>query len=135
MHLTSTYVEPKTPPALMDNLMAARFTSFFTLLAGLWFWGLPILIWGLSDEPLAWNSWLAGGLVITFACIRLVWPRYTTLASWANAVLGVWILLSPFLFGYSGNLILFFDTIGPGLIILGYSLFSSSFTRRLPASL
>jgi hypothetical protein len=68
-------------------------------LVGLWLLVSPWLL-GKSWLPSATcNALAVGAAVLTLAAIRLKTPEATFL-SWINCLLGVWLFLSPFLFGF-----------------------------------
>jgi len=131
MILHSSYQEPPTAPQVVDRIMAARFTSGFCALAALSFFVAPITYFGVSEQPYGWNSWLIGGVILTLAFTRILWPSWSTLSSLINAALGVWVMISPWVFDYTDQLPLTVNCVGAGAAIVGLSLFSASFTRNL----
>jgi hypothetical protein len=87
----------KRPDRPGDGFRAA---STLNVVAGIW---LIISPWVLGDfwPPVARsNSVLVGIGVLIVAAIRLTMPR-TTVLSWINFLLGMWLLFSPFLLSYS----------------------------------
>lgn len=131
MLLKNTYVESPIMPRVWDSLTAARFTSFFCSLSGLAIFTAPILFFGLSEHSYGTNATLVGGMILILALTRLLWPGWSTAASWVNAVLGVWMIISPWVFGYTDWLSLTVLSVGAGAHVVGFSLFSASFTRNL----
>src|SRR5579872_3324842 len=83
------------------NAHPARGASLIALLAGLWLFFSP-WIYGAFTNSNAWNSWIVGALVFVFAMIRRHQPAETGL-SWLNSILGIWIVVSPWVYGYSGH--------------------------------
>ena len=79
----------------------ARGASIIALLAGLWLFVSP-WVYGAYGNTNAWNSWIVGALIFLFALIRMNQPAATGL-SWLNSILGIWIFISPWVFGYTGN--------------------------------
>lgn len=79
----------------------ARGASRITLLAGVWLFISP---WIYADHgyPDAWNIRIAGVLIFLFALMRLNRPSAVGL-SWANTILGIWIFVSPWVYGYTGR--------------------------------
>ena len=76
----------------------ARGASSLTVLFGVWLFLSP-WIYGVSGHASAWNSWIIGALIIIFAVIRRSHPAVTSL-SWINSALGIWIVASPWVYGY-----------------------------------
>jgi hypothetical protein len=133
MLLKSLYLESRIRPEVWDRLSAARFTSGFCALAAMSFFVTPVTFFGVSEQPYGTNAWLAGGLILVLALTRTLFPGGSTIASWSNAVLGVWVIVSPWIFSYTDNLPLTVNSVGAGAAIIGLSLFSASFTRGLRA--
>ncbi|HEX4135741.1 MAG TPA: SPW repeat protein [Bryobacteraceae bacterium] len=79
----------------------ARGASLIALLAGLWLFFSP-WIYGAFANSNAWNSWIVGALIFLFARIRMNRPAETGL-SWLNSILGIWIFISPWVYGYTAN--------------------------------
>jgi|SRR5215472_17696584 len=79
----------------------ARWASFVAVLAGLWLLVSP-LIFGVYGNASAWNSWIIGALIVIFAVIRMSHPLATSL-SWLNSAFGIWIFVSPWIYGYEGG--------------------------------
>jgi hypothetical protein len=79
----------------------AKGASLLALLAGLWLFISP-WIYGAYGNADAWNSWIAGALVLLFALVRFNRPSHTR-PSWLNSILGIWIFLSPWVYGYTGS--------------------------------
>lgn len=125
------YREPLVDPEAQDRMIAARVTTLVTTLAAFCFFNTPILYFGVSEQGNAFNAWIVGGLLLCLCIARLVWPAGTTFISYTNAVLGVWVLISPWVYGYTGYLGHWINDMCCGSIILAFSLFSSTFTRNL----
>jgi hypothetical protein len=120
------------PPELADRTVAAQISSFVCALAALCFFLSPITYFGYSEQPSAWTAWCVGALMFVLASTRLVRPASSTVASYINAALGVWVFCSPWIFGhYPTYLGLSINSMAVGAIVFGFSLFSAWFTRGL----
>lgn len=62
--------------------------------------------------------------MIIFAITRLSRPAYSTAMSWANLVLGIWILCSPWIYGYVANTGRFINSLCVGAVVIVFSLLS-----------
>lgn len=131
MILQSSYSEPTMPHDVMDRLMTARVASLITALAGYAFMIAPILFFSAGLQANSWNERVVGFLVVTLALIRVWKPASTTAASWTNAGLGCWMVLSPWIFGYSSDFNRSAGYVGMGLTVIGFSIFSGTFTKNL----
>ena len=98
---------PDTHPALGAN--------FIALLAGLWLVLSP-WIYGAYGNYNAWNSWIAGVLIFVFAGMRRSHPAATNLC-WLNSALGLWMMVSPWIYGYTMNASRLVNSLCIGLIV------------------
>lgn len=122
-------------PATEDRRIAARICSFFSWLAALWFFVSPWAYFGVSDEPSAWNAWIVGAVMVLASIIRVIKPLGTAGFSAANVVLAFWVLISPFVFGYTGETARLVNTLAVGTVILSCSLVSLLVSRDRRATL
>jgi hypothetical protein len=116
--------EKTLSPESYDREVAARTSSLFCWLAAFWFFITPWTFFGVSAQSSAWNAWLVGGAMVIASMVRMTHPRDTTTFSMLNVVLSIWVLISPFVFGYvhdTGRLV---STLSAGAVILGSSLMS-----------
>jgi hypothetical protein len=79
---------------------ASRPASALNLIAGIWliispwllgYYGLPVALWG---------TLLVGIAVVVLAVIRMA-TTGTVGLSWLNLFLGIWLIISPFVLGFS----------------------------------
>ena len=82
------------------NAHPAVRASLITFLAGLWLLVSPWVYRAYGNSG-AWNNWIVGALIVLLAAIRMNRPAATGL-SWVNSILGIWIFVSPWVFGYNG---------------------------------
>ena len=77
----------------------ARGVHMFALVLGVWLVVAPfVLSYGHTTATV--NEFIVGLLIAGFSFIRLRSP-VDSWASWAIAGLGLWLVLSPFIFGYA----------------------------------
>ncbi|MBV8812555.1 MAG: SPW repeat protein [Acidobacteriaceae bacterium] len=128
----ATYMHPtiKETPTRRDTLIAAQTVSLMCAVGALWLFVSP---WadGFSDYRDPWNAWIVGAVMFVCSLIRLIGPARTTFFSYVNAVLAVWILVSPWVYGYAGNGPRLTNSLAVGVFILAMSLVSARETRHL----
>lgn len=85
-----------------------RIASGINLLLGICLAGSPLVLGdfhvGFDMSP-TWSVVVVGGLVVLCSALRFSWPQQTIGVSGANIAFGFWTLISPWVFGYSIDLI------------------------------
>jgi hypothetical protein len=66
-----------------------------------------------------------GGILLLSSMLRLWYPLSTVAFSWFNMVLGVWVFISPWVFGYTSETGRLVNTLCLGVVITGMSLMSA----------
>jgi hypothetical protein len=73
--------------------------DWLNLVLGAWLIIAPFLGVGLGTPAAVWNSYIVGVAVLVFAWVALSRPhRWEEII---NLVLGVWLIISPFVLGYA----------------------------------
>ncbi len=111
-------------PERRDRMVAARTAGLMTIVATLWFFVSPFAYWGASNTSSAWNAWLVGALMFLLACARELRPLRTRILSKINAVLAVWVFISPWVYGYTGYTGRFVNSLCVGLFVFAMSIAS-----------
>ncbi len=109
---------------ISDRNVGAQTASLFCFLGAFWFLITPLTIFGVSAEKSGLNCWIVGGLIMFSSFIRFIHPEGTAGFSLFNAILSVWMLVSPFVLGYTHEMFRVFETITLGVILLTLSLTS-----------
>lgn len=81
-----------------NDRMSHQWRDVANLILGLW---MLISPWPLSyiDQPTAaWNAHIVGIIVAVAAIATLI--AFHKWEEWVNVVLGIWLIVSPFLLGY-----------------------------------
>jgi hypothetical protein len=91
---------------------------------GLWIFGSPwllehamvteILGGGLSGM---WNLWIVGLAVVAIALWAI--SAYKPWEEWTNATLGGWLVVSPWVLGFSQSTVLMWDAVISGALVVG----------------
>jgi hypothetical protein len=97
--ILTTKTDP--PPQISDARIAMRVPSLIVFLASSALAGMPILFYGLSHDASSLNFAVVGGILLCSSALRLWFPFATMGFSWLNAILGVWLFISPWVFGNS----------------------------------
>ena len=106
-------------------LRGAKVASTICLLAGIWLFVSP-WVYGAFTQGSAWNSWIVGGLLILFAIARIARPALSIGLSWCNMILGIWVFLSAWIYGYSAtNAGRFVNSLCVGVIVFIFAIISA----------
>ncbi|HEU4620273.1 MAG TPA: SPW repeat protein [Gammaproteobacteria bacterium] len=78
-----------------------------------------------------WNNILVGMLVLILASTRVSRPTASTKPlGWTNAVIGIWLIIAPFVLDYA-SLAATWNDIGVGVLLLIFASWSASLPRTL----
>ena len=86
---------------------AVHWLSGTNIVLGVWLFIAPFAVGYTVLEPAVWNDMVIGATIFILALIRTMAPLQYEGISWTNAVLGGWLIIAPFILGYSA-----FDSAG-----------------------
>ena len=85
----------------MEKPMAMKWQDWVTLVLGVWLFFSPWILGFYSSTPGAsWNFFLLGIAFVVFAAFGL--SLRTAWEEWVNLILGLWMIISPWVLAYSG---------------------------------
>ena len=73
-----------------------QWTSGINIVAGLWLIIAPFVLGYEGIQAALWNDVLVGIIVAAFAVARVARPLMNPSLSWLNALLGLWLIVAPF---------------------------------------
>jgi hypothetical protein len=117
-----------TPNQPSYDPTGARVSAGINILLGIWVFVSP-WVYGAAGNASAWNSWIVGILVALFALIRMNSPENARGAGWINMVLGAWLFVSPWVYGYAHNTGRFVNSLCVGVVIFALSIYGASAHR------
>lgn len=110
------------------ELTSARTASSLNLLLAIWLIASPfVLAYSLNHSAL-WDTIVVGILVLCFAAARGLNPVPRLGLSWLNAMLGIWLIISPFVLGYWMLSPALWNNIACGILLGLISLWSGAAT-------
>ena len=84
----------------MSGAAGARTASILNVIAGVWLI-ISSFVLGYTALPTAvWDTLIVGVVVVIFSWVRAAYPARNVGLSWLNLLLGVWLIISPFIFAY-----------------------------------
>ncbi|MBA2664662.1 MAG: SPW repeat protein [Bradymonadaceae bacterium] len=117
--------------SLDDKRKSVTGMSGVNVIAGIWLFISPFILGISMLEGATLNFLLVGAAIAILAVVRMVRPlRFETL-SWTNGVLGLWLIVSPFIIGYSAYPSALWNSIVVGAIVLVIAALSAKSTGDL----
>jgi hypothetical protein len=117
------------------NTNAAGTASVLNVLAGLWLIISPFILTYANLPAAMWGTIAVGIVVLIFAWIRVANPGQYVGLSWLNFLLGIWLIISPFVLGYSAFPRATWNDVILGIIVLILGACSAFVTPPLPSRL
>ena len=90
-----------------------------SLMLGIWLFVSP-WVYGGAGSARALNSWIAGAAIVILAAIRF--GNAPVPLRLVSALLGVWVFVSPWVYGYAGNTGRLINSLGVGMLVFFLSL-------------
>jgi hypothetical protein len=103
-------------------------SSSVNLGVGVWLILAPFVL-GHVNAATGWNDIIVGVGIVAFAGIRVSGAFKAAWLSWANFLLGAWLIVAPFVLGYGTTRVLWNDVIA-GVVILIFATWSAMTARR-----
>lgn len=104
------------------NVQTAKIPSGLNILFSLWLIVSSFLLGYFGTNMVAfWDALIVGVVVLVLAWIRESNPARASYLSWINAVLGIWMILSPFILGISAvpGVMVNFIIVGIAFLVFG----------------
>ena len=115
--------------------MEKRWQDWINGVLGLWIivspWALKHTMPGDGGSLAMWNLWTVGVAVLVIATVALV--AFEAWEEWTNVVLGAWLLISPWLLGFSTSTALAWSTaiIGALVVVLaGWAIYDAEASKQ-----
>ncbi|MHB1323497.1 MAG: SPW repeat protein [Coriobacteriia bacterium] len=112
------------------KLLRARYASAGDALAGIWLMASPLAL-DFRGSDAAWgNHVIVGAAVLILAAIRAFDPDEREGISWVNVILGLWMIVAPFVLAYAHVDAAQTNSIITGAIVLALASFSAYETNQ-----
>lgn len=111
-----------------EHEVSTSIASTINIVAGVYLLASP-WYFGVFAAPPTWNSMFCGMLLTVLAVTHLSLFRQTWM-SWINAAVGLWTIVSPWVFGFSANRDMMLNGVVIGAIVLLSSLWAISSSPR-----
>ena len=117
------------PPAQADRVGAVKTASGLNIVAALWLIVAPFLL-DYAVQAARWNDIIVGVLVLALAWGRGSNPRFAPGLSWTNVLLGIWLVVAPFVLRYSVHPVPLWNDVIVGVIVASLAAWSAVATPR-----
>jgi hypothetical protein len=118
-------VTPRT-----DRETASTGLSVLNAIAAIWVILSPFFL-SFTTPAMVWNNVIVGIIILILAGIRASNPLRNVEASWVNALLGIWLIISPFvLMTLPRNPLPVWNNVILGIIVLALSIGSAFSTKN-----
>ena len=114
-----------------NTVSTMKAAATIDILAGIWLFISPWVYKAYSSSPSAWNSWIAGALIVLFGAILVSNPMNTRGASIVNMLLGIWTFASPWIYHYTSHTGRFVNSLCVGVIVFVLGTVGSSMGRSM----
>lgn len=111
---------------------STRTASVLNVIAGLWLIISPFVLRFTAHREAMWITIIVGIIVLVLAWTRAANPaRYVGL-SWLNLLLGIWLIISPFVLNYSNLPRVTWNDVVLGVIVVILAIWSAVATPAMP---
>lgn len=109
--------------AIKQAQTTIKTASWIDLIAGIWLVVSPSILGYSSLTTATTNDVVIGLAVIVLSALRTTVEGYhRTWTSWINFALGVWLIFSPFIFGFSMDGAALWNNVILGIVVGGLAL-------------
>jgi hypothetical protein len=103
----------QTSPSASDQ---TRWAGGINILVGIWLLISPWVLGFTATNAALWDDVVLGIAIIVVAAIRLGWAQDQTWLSWLNLILGAWVVISPWVLGFSSDTTAMWDNVITGIV-------------------
>ena len=106
------------------HVFGARIASLINVVAGMYLFLSPWIFPENLNTAGAWNC-VFFGVVVAILALDKMSLAYQVWLSWINAAIGLWVIISPWVLGFSSGVGITWTCVVTGAVILGLAVFSA----------
>ncbi len=111
--------------------LSRHWQDVVNLVLGLWLIVSPWLFGYAAETAAAWNGWVPGIIVAVAAAAALA--AFHEWEEWVNGLLGIWLIISPWITGYSAVTAAVWNHVIVGIITTVLAFWAAYEARHQPA--
>ena len=116
----------------MPGTAGARTASILNIIAAIWLIVSPFVL-AYTTLPVAlWDTIIVGIIVLILAWARAASPLRNIGLSWLNLLLGIWLIISPFVLGYATSPTATWNNVVLGAVVVILAIWSAAATPETP---
>lgn len=99
-----------------------RWQDWVNLILGVWLFVSPWILAYAMQDAAAWNAYILGAAIVVFAAIAAYMPK-----AWEemiNTLLGVWLVLSPYVLGFAAQTMIAVHTVVVGVLVTVFAVWA-----------
>jgi hypothetical protein len=104
---------------------AVKTASGLNVVAGIGLILAPFVLGYTEIRNALWNDVIVGLIVVAIATYRVAYPLRNAELSWVNALLGLWLIVAPFILNYDIFLTPLWNDVILGILVAGLALWSA----------
>lgn len=116
----------------VSETLSHRWQDVVNLIVGVWLILAPWALGFTQDSMAAWNAWILGAIVAVAAAAALL--AFHEWEEWVSALLGLWLIVSPWILGFSPVAAATWNAVVAGVVIGGLAVWAIYDARRQPAT-
>ncbi len=117
--------------ANIGSKLSRQWHDAVNVLLGLWLVISPWLFGYTAESVAAWNAWIPGVIVAVAAIAALT--AFQEWEEWVNALLGVWLVVSPWITGYAAVAAATWNHVVVGVLTAALAIWAAWQARQQPA--
>jgi hypothetical protein len=114
----------------MEHKNHIRISNLLNLLVGIWLIATPFVMKFTYLTSPMWNDIIFGAIIAVFAIIKIYSPMRALSLSWLNAIIGLWLILSPLFINYP-DLNSQWSNVISGVLVVIFGTFSVMETNKI----
>ncbi len=113
--------------ATTREMPAYRWQDAVNFLLGVWLFFSPWILGFTDIQAAAWNAYLFGAIIAVDAAFAFF--MFRKWEEWLNVIFGAWLVVSPWILGFSGTTMLLWNAVIVGLAVLILAVWSAQTTE------